>query len=39
VALDADDRLFLNLHRRLASLERRCKRLAANRARRCAKCA
>jgi transposase InsO family protein len=29
VALDADDRLFLDLHRRLARLERRCKRLAA----------
>jgi transposase InsO family protein len=29
VVLDADDRLFLDLHRRLAKLERRCQRLAA----------
>jgi transposase InsO family protein len=29
VVLDADDRLFLDLHRRLARLERRCQRLAA----------
>lgn len=29
VALDADDRLFLDLHRRLARLERRARPLAA----------